>query len=534
MGRLTRFMVADRLPKQQDTSEHRGWSPQHAHRVLGWVALLIATGVLLLGGLPAVATGRVSAGQATTDAGWTVLVSQQVVPKARKSPQATASAKPGSGTKPNADAPKASPSAQPSASASASASPAAATPVMGGGMGMLLKPDPKPTATKVSDLKPEPRPSSLASTFLGADDWSQYTLTGPRPAFIDGDQRMSLPMAEPTIELARFFNGTARTLVAFTVWLTDNVVNFGVGQAVIPAASAAGKALQTGVVGKIRLGDLALLIAVAVIAWRAISGNRVHAVRDTVLGIAIVGLGMIGMATPQGPVCASLSVVAGLSRFFITLTGGVGSTALVDVCAAQPAAEAASVFSPIKTSVFTAFVQEPFLALQWGQLSDQCKQLALDIANAGYFGDSPEPRNVMSTNGCATAANFNGSAGIDRAVFAGLHLLMVLGWSVGMIALLVPMVAAQGVGAALIVTAPLVWAVGAVPGAGHHLLGTWLYTGFKAAIGMVVSGALLAVVLGASTVIAPADQRLLAIFIPTVMVVGLALVKWKQRSLVAS
>lgn len=405
---------------------------------------------------------------------------------------------------------------------------------MGGGMGMLLKPDPKPTATKVSDLKPEPRPSSLASTFLGADDWSQYTLTGPRPAFIDGDQRMSLPMAEPTIELARFFNGTARTLVAFTVWLTDNVVNFGVGQAVIPAASAAGKALQTGVVGKIRLGDLALLIAVAVIAWRAISGNRVHAVRDTVLGIAIVGLGMIGMATPQGPVCASLSVVAGLSRFFITLTGGTGSTALVDVCAAQPVASAASVFAPIKTNVFTAFVQEPFLALQWGQLSDQCKQLALDIANAGYFGDSPEPRNVMSTNGCATAANFNGSAGIDRAVFAGLHLLMVLGWSVGMIALLVPMVAAQGVGAALIVTAPLVWAVGAVPGAGHHLLGTWLYTGFKAAIGMVVSGALLAVVLGASTVIAPADQRLLAIFIPTVMVVGLALVKWKQRSLVAS
>lgn len=425
------------------------------------------------------------------------------------------------------------PSANPSASASASASPLPAAP-NGGGMGMLLKPDPKPSATKVSDLKAEPRPSSLAATFLGADDWSQYTLAGPRPAFIDGDQRMSLPMAEPTIELARFFNGTARTLVAFTVWLTDQVVNFGVGKVVIPAAAAMGKALQTGVIGKVRLGDIALLIAMVVIAWRAVSGNRVHAVRDTVVGITIVGLGMIGMATPQGPVCASLSVVAGLSRFFITLTGGAGNTALVDVCAAQQPAAMASVFAPVKTNLFTAFVQEPFLALQWGQLSDQCKQLALDIANAGYFGDSPEPRHVMSSNGCATAANFNGSAGVDRAVFAGLHLVMVLGWSVGMMALLVPMVTAQGVGAALIVTAPLVWAVGAIPGVGHQLLGTWVYTGFKAAIGMVLSGALLAVVLGASMVIAPADQRLLAIFIPTVMVVGLALVKWKQRAVATS
>ena len=48
-------------------------------------------------------------------------------------------------------------------------------------------------------------------------------------------------------------------------------------------------------------------------------------------------------------------------------------------------------------------------------------------------------------------------------------------------------------------------------------------------MGMVLSGALLAVVLGASKVIAPTDQRLLAMFIPTVMVVGLAVVKWKYR-----
>ena len=400
-------------------------------------------------------------------------------------------------------------------------------------MGILLKPDPAPSATKVKDLKPEPRPSSLATAFLGADDWSQYTLSGPRPAFVDGDQRLSLPVAEPSIELARFLHGTSRTLVAFTVWATDNVVNFGMGQALIPVAVATGETLQRGVVGKVRLGDVAILVAIMVIAWRAITGNRVSAMRDTMIGIVIVGLGMIGMATPQGPVCASLSVVAGLSRFFVTFTSGSAGTEMVDICAAQSfatsGASTASVFAPIKSNLVAAFVHEPFYALQWGQLSDQCKQLAVDIANAGYFGDSPEPRHVMSSNGCGAAATFNGSAGIDRAVFAGLHLMMVLGWSLGMMVLLLPLMTAQGVGAALIVTAPLVWAVGAIPGVGHQALGTWLHTGFKAAMGMVLSGALLEVVLGASKVIAPTDQRLLAMFIPTVMVVGLAVVKWKYR-----
>lgn len=395
-------------------------------------------------------------------------------------------------------------------------------------MGLLLKPDPQPSAKTVKELKPESRPSSLATSFLGADDWSQYTLSGPRPAFIDGEQRLSLPLAEPSIELARFVNGTARTLVAVVVWLTEQTLSFGLGAQLIPVATTLGNGLQHEVIGKIRLGDVALLAALMVIAWRWVTGNHAHAIRDLLIGVTIVGLGLIGMANPTGPVCASLSVIGGLTRFFVSLTSGANPGGFVDMCAA-PSTDLQVMVAPIKQNLFTTFVQEPFLALQWGELSAQCKSLALDIANAGYFGDSPEPRHVMAHNGCAQAAQFNGSAGIDRAVFAGVHLLTVLGWSVGMVALLAPVILAQGVSAVLIVSAPIIWAVAMIPGLGHQALGAWLYMGFKAALGMMLSGALLAIILHVSLALAPTDQRLIAIMVPTMMVLGLASVQWQQR-----
>ncbi|WP_336250677.1 hypothetical protein [Stomatohabitans albus] len=443
-----------------------------------------------------------------------VLFTPHIVSAQSQVPQTAASAKPQSSERP---------SASPSPDSSAPNSP-----VMGGSTGIFLKPDPKPSAKNVADLKPEPRPSSLASSFLGADDWSQYTLSGPRPAFIDGDQRMSLPVAEPTIELARLFNGLARTIVAFTLWLTDQVVTFGLAHHIIPIAIALGSGLQTDVIGPIRLGDIALIVAIGVIAYRILTGQQAHGMRDMLIGIGVIGLAAIGMAAPSGPICASLSVVGGLSRYFLAIASGEGNTALVDICTA-PSVTTASVVAPIKAGLFTAFVQEPFMALQWGQLSEQCRTLAQDIVNAGYFGDSPEPRHVMTSHGCTQAAAFNGSAGIDRAVFAALHLIVVAGWSLGMIVLLAPLVSAQGVGAVLILSAPIVWTIGVVPSFGHRLLGTWVYTGFKAASAMVLSGALLALVLKFSTIITPTDQRLVAIALPTMVVIGLAGLKWKQR-----
>lgn len=420
------------------------------------------------------------------------------------------------------------PAPSPSASTgTGSPTPAPVNPPVSGGMGLLLKPDPKPTATKVSDLKPEPRPSSLATVFLGADDWSRYTLSGPRPAFVDGEQRMSLPMAESSIALARILNGTARTLVAFTVWMTDQTVNFGIGQALIPLAKTIGQGLMSDVLGPIRLGDVALTLAITIIGWRAVTGRRAHAVRDTLIGIAVLGIGMVGMATPHGPICTSLNTIGGISRFFLALTTGLADTPIVDMCGATTGLTT-SVFTQAKAGLFTAFVQEPFLALQWGELTDSCKRLALDIAQAGYFGDSPEPRHVMSSNGCEAAAHFNGSAGIDRAIYAGLHLLLVTGWALGMLTVLLPMMTAQGVAAVLLILAPVIWAVGVIPTTGHYLLMQWVMTGFKAAVGMVLSGALLAIILAASTTIAPSDQRLLAVFMPTVMVLSLAAIQWQS------
>ncbi|HEY3140223.1 MAG TPA: hypothetical protein VGJ86_03795 [Acidimicrobiales bacterium] len=273
--------------------------------------------------------------------------------------------------------------------------------------------------------------------------------------------------------------GTARSLVAFALWVIEWAYGFSVYDRLGQPMVALADRYQTGIVGPLGLQHAAWTYAIAWTAIMSLRGRLTMAAGEITTSIVLAGLAGFLLANPAGY----------LEGTFTTM--GTVSGALLSAGSGQPpphnGADAQTVLAPLQAQIHKAFVEDPYDVLNWGgPLTGDCADTRDQILATGPHGTSDDPRNAMHDAGCDDQADFNHEPTGTRLNGAILTLLASLLMVALVVLISLTVVIAQIVAVVLFAVAPFAALAAILPGGGRELAWRWLAALVRA--GLVVIG----------------------------------------------
>lgn len=330
------------------------------------------------------------------------------------------------------------------------------------------------SGTAAGDPGTDPSPGGLVQALIGAGaDLEDDT---PSPHYSLGfSVHLLRPVDAVVATLTRLVHQIGMALVGVTLWLLGWVYRFEVGWLLAPVAGRLATAVQVRLIGGLELGHVALLLAIGWSGWMVLSHRAPRGLAELGVSLLLLAASAVVLSDPEAIVCRTLQVVGAASGQVLALADDAADVPLPAGRCARPEPQDRP-SQAVAAALHRAYVHEPFLLLNWGRLDPPgtpCRDTA-EALLADFHGDRDHPRDVMTAAGCGDAAAFNARPSVERLTGALLILLAIVAllWSLWAVA--AALLAAQVLGAALVLLLPLALAAGVVPGLGRQLLLRWV------------------------------------------------------------
>lgn len=310
--------------------------------------------------------------------------------------------------------------------------------------------------------------------------------------------------------------------VGVGVWLVEQSYSFGVGAMLVEPAGRLAQAMETRLVGPLRLADMALFAAVVWGGWQALRGRLARGAGEVALSLLVLAVAGLVLARPVAIFEGGVRLAAGLSAAVLDLAAesppagspGQGPAPARPGVASRWEVQAAHL-EPLTGGLRQAFIEVPYDLLNWGQvLTGRCATRREGILAEGPHGTEDRPRDLLrQVPGCAQFAEWNATPTLTRLLGAVLTLL-----TAGLVILVLILVAAtvvvaQLVGVGLIGILPVAVVGGLLPGGGRQLLWRWAGAGLgTVAVVVGMAGVLTVLIVGAGALAAGREGTLLGRF----------------------
>lgn len=326
----------------------------------------------------------------------------------------------------------------------------------------------------------------LGSSLYGGLNEGDYAPGGPR-ALANYELGAEVDLLDRIVATqARMFFRTGTAAVGLTQHALEWVLRFDLGRVLAEPVTRMADRYRTGIIGPLELVHFALLAAVTRAAWLLLRDQGHAGLKELLVALLItaVGAGVAGQADRVA--CAGLDLLGGTTLAVLTLTSDQPvalDDGKPDLCGGGTGVD---MLAPYRAAVFTTFVHEPFLVLQWGRLpeddEDGCRLVAEALITKGVWDDGDYPRHRMQEAGCHAMAAFNAHMGADRVVASLAYMLATLAFATAVFLTVGLLLVAQVAGAVLITVMPFALVAGIAPGAGREMLFRWFHAVLKVAV----------------------------------------------------
>lgn len=305
------------------------------------------------------------------------------------------------------------------------------------------------------------------------------------------------PLSRFEVYYTRLIFAAGMWVIAFANWVLTFVLRFDLGRMLVDEVGLLTEQyaeLLNGGGGGLPLKEFMMLLAVAHAGWQIFRhrGQAAAAELSVAVGIALVGGYML--ANTDDVACRGMSVMGDLTAGMIALGSDPGQeVARADYCG--PAAELPNPEGVFEEVMFTTFVHEPFLLLQWGVVPAEgtsCRVVADTLVATRSWDNDDAPRDFMRDAGCAQMAEFNRTMTGQRTAGAVAYAVSAAAFAAAVVVSAATLLVAQVAGALLVLALPFAVVVGIAPGTGRELLVRWGHNVLKVAVLFMGSGFFLA------------------------------------------
>lgn len=294
--------------------------------------------------------------------------------------------------------------------------------------------------------------------------------------------------------LARLIFAVGLWVMAFALWLLEFVLRFDLGRLLAPSAGnvAAGYAENLDSDLGAAVVRLVLIATMAHALWQAARNRGAAAAAELLVAAVIAAVAAYLITHAEEAGCQGLQVMATTTIAMMELAEGddanLGPTA--DICEEEvPRAGDEKDLPAHQKELFSTFVHEPFLLLQWGEIPKApCDGVAEALVLAGAWGDDDKPRGYMEQAGCQSLAEFNRKMTAERVAGTAAWTVATTAFAVAIVLTAGTLLAAQVAGALLVAVMPFAVVLGVAPGAGRQLLVRWVHGVLKVGVMFVGSG----------------------------------------------
>ena len=212
-----------------------------------------------------------------------------------------------------------------------------------------------------------------------------------------------------------FFTGFGwtvnRIVVGVTLWLVDWAFEFDiVGPLQGPILTVAG-ALDTNLIGPLRLDHLVWFGVVAYAGFQFFRGRAMSGLGEFALSLVALAVTVVITANPAGYLHAATTTLRQTSGAVLSLSQG--ATPSDDPSAGRQLIE------PLRASLHDVLIEQPHQIIDWGRpLTGVCAQTARQLVAEGPWGASDTPRDRMDQAGCHDEADFNHDPTFERMASA--------------------------------------------------------------------------------------------------------------------